>query len=337
MKASNTSDETSKYALPASSLGNKIAFKSSKSVTSQTPIPAPTEIQIRQMTRSELDLCLQWAANEGWNPGLHDAEIFWVTDPQGFFVAEQDGQIIGTGSMVYYSPNLFFLGLFIVPPNLRGNGIGREMFSHWQSHMQQRLELADDQSPKIGMDGVLAMQPFYKQGGFRLEHQQTRHSIMTGAWTKLNPNESVCTRDVAELPFEQVLEFDRLHFGVRRSTFLRQWLQPKDGWTRCVVGADGQITALGTIRRATKGWRIGPLFATGREAADLLLRDLCNRVNQLRSDVVYLDVPQANSDAVALVKKYQMSPEFTCGRMYCGPAPTLPWQQIFGVTSLELG
>jgi hypothetical protein len=203
--------------------------------------------------------------------------------------------------------------------------------------MQKRLSLADDQCPIIGMDGVLAMQPFYTQGGFHLVHQQIRHSVTTGAWKNLNSAESAPTREVAELPFAQVREFDRLHFGVERPAFLQPWLQPKEGWARRVIGADGQIKALGAIRKATNGWRIGPLFATERENADILLRDLCNRVNKLHSDVVYIDVPQSNGDAMALVEKYQMSPAFTCGRMYCGTAPALPWQQIFGVTSLELG
>ena len=31
---------------------------------------------IRQMTRAELELALEWAAEEGWNPGLHDAAAF---------------------------------------------------------------------------------------------------------------------------------------------------------------------------------------------------------------------------------------------------------------------
>jgi hypothetical protein len=40
--------------------------------------------QIRTMTRSELDLTVDWAAAEGWNPGLDDAECFFQTDSSGF-------------------------------------------------------------------------------------------------------------------------------------------------------------------------------------------------------------------------------------------------------------
>ena len=47
------------------------------------------------MTRAELDTLVGWAADEGWNPGLNDAQIFWDTDPQGFVAAELGGELIG--------------------------------------------------------------------------------------------------------------------------------------------------------------------------------------------------------------------------------------------------
>ncbi len=35
-----------------------------------------TDYIMRTATRDELDLLIDWAAAEGWNPGLHDAEAF---------------------------------------------------------------------------------------------------------------------------------------------------------------------------------------------------------------------------------------------------------------------
>src|SRR5262245_49128429 len=40
--------------------------------------------EIRTMSRAELGLALDWAAAEGWNPGLDDATPFHVADPAGF-------------------------------------------------------------------------------------------------------------------------------------------------------------------------------------------------------------------------------------------------------------
>ena len=38
------------------------------------------------MSRQELDLAVDWAAAEGWNPGLHDANCFYAIDPNGFLI-----------------------------------------------------------------------------------------------------------------------------------------------------------------------------------------------------------------------------------------------------------
>ena len=66
------------------------------------------------MRRAELDTLVEWAADEGWNPGRNDAQIFWDTDPQGFVAAEQGGELIGGGSIVSYDGRFGFMGLFII-------------------------------------------------------------------------------------------------------------------------------------------------------------------------------------------------------------------------------
>src|SRR5258708_24522941 len=43
---------------------------------------------VRNMSAGEVDLSVKWAALEGWNPGLHDAQCFWAADPDGFFIGE---------------------------------------------------------------------------------------------------------------------------------------------------------------------------------------------------------------------------------------------------------
>lgn len=52
------------------------------------------------MSRLELDILISRAANEGWNPGLYDADIFCNTDPDGYIATKIDGELIGGGSIV---------------------------------------------------------------------------------------------------------------------------------------------------------------------------------------------------------------------------------------------
>ena len=44
------------------------------------------------MRPAEVPLATDWAAEEGWNPGLHDAATFAAVDEDGFLVAELDGE-----------------------------------------------------------------------------------------------------------------------------------------------------------------------------------------------------------------------------------------------------
>lgn len=41
---------------------------------------------VRSMTLADLKLVISWAADEGWNPGIDDANNFYVADPQGFLL-----------------------------------------------------------------------------------------------------------------------------------------------------------------------------------------------------------------------------------------------------------
>jgi hypothetical protein len=60
-------------------------------------------ITIEKMTRTEVDIAIQWVQSEGWNPGIHDADCFYHTDPDGFYAAKVNGEIAGTVSVVKYS------------------------------------------------------------------------------------------------------------------------------------------------------------------------------------------------------------------------------------------
>jgi hypothetical protein len=54
---------------------------------------------IRTMTRDEVNLAIAWAASEGWNPGLYDAESFYATDPNGFLLGEINHELIAVISL----------------------------------------------------------------------------------------------------------------------------------------------------------------------------------------------------------------------------------------------
>lgn len=282
------------------------------------------DLTIRPMIRTELDTLVEWAAAEGWNPGLNDAQIFWDTDPEGFIAADRHGELIGGGSIVAYGARFGFMGFFIVRPEHRRQGLGRPL---WQAR-RDRL-IARLQPPAVlGMDGVFAMQDFYARGGFVLSHRERR-------FAGVGVSATLDTRlvELAQVPFTALARYDAAHFPAPRDAFLRAWIAQPGGRA---LGAlhDGLLHGYGVIRPCQQGYKIGPLFAATAEIADSLYRGLADHA---RGETLFLDVPENNPAALALAARHGLREVFGCARMYYGPPPCLPDREIFGVTTFELG
>jgi len=283
-----------------------------------------SEPTFRPLQRSELDTLIEWAATEGWNPGLHDAEAFWVADPEAFVGIELEGELIGGGSIVSYAGEMGFMGLFIVKPGWRGQGLGRKFWLYRRDRLRARLR----PGASIAMDGVFAMQPFYTEGGFVFTHRNLR---MEGIGQASPPNPNVI--DLAAIPFDQVEGYDRKHFLAPRRAFLEKWIHPKGGLA-CVVMNGVELTGYGIIRPCRKGFKIGPLFAESPEQAEMLFVILSDHAT---GQPLFLDTPENNPAALALAARHGLKESFGCARMVLGPLPAVPWRSIYGVTTFELG
>ncbi len=284
----------------------------------------PTELMIRPMTRAEFGTLVDWAAAEGWNPGLDDARVFWDSDPQGFIAAELDGELIGGGSIVAYGGCFGFMGFFIMRPDQRGRGLGRQLWLARRDRLIARLKAP----AVIGMDGVFSMQSFYARGGFVLAHRDLRFEGR-GAASPPGP----ALTDLAAVPFDDLLRYDTAHFPTERRTFLAAWIrQPGARALGSVV--DGRLRGYGVIRPCRQGYKIGPLFADDAATAEALFLGLGDLAP---GQPIYLDVPENNPAAMALARRHGLREVFGCARMYHGPAPVLPEHEVYGITSFELG
>ena len=284
-----------------------------------SPTSVKQEISIGQMNRKEVDIVVEWAQKEGWNPGIHDAECFFQADPTGFYAAKLNGEIIGTISLVKYPGNFVFEGLYIVKPEFRAKGIGRQI-------QQYALDLCRDMN--LGLDGIVTMKEKYE--GYGLKFSYNNYRFAGKAVDKASRN---CYPIELE-DFKEVVIYDKECFGFDRIEFLNCWLFQKDHTSMLIRNSRGEITGYGVIRKCFIGYKIGPLFANSEGEAELLFNSLSSTVI---GETVFLDVPEPNETGVQFAQLKCMQPIFSTVRMYSKSAPDLPMNKIFGVTTFELG
>ena len=280
----------------------------------------PNSYHIRTMTRDELDVAMAWATSEGWNPGLHDADCFHRTDPNGFFMGFIGDEPIASISAVKYGESFGFIGFYIVKPSFRGQGYGLTLWNAALEYLKGR---------NIGLDGVVAQQDNYVKSGFNLAHRNIRYAGVGHG----KAHNSACV-PLAQVPTEAVIAYDRRFFPGERGQFTRCWITQPGSHAVGII-QEQALVGYGVLRPSQNGHKIGPLFANTAPMADELFRDLRARVPQGSS--FYLDVPQGNEAAVALAERYAMDHEFETARMYTLKDPELPLNQIFGITTFELG
>lgn len=272
-----------------------------------------------------------WAAEEGWNPGQHDPGCFWNADPHGFVAVDVHGQLAAGGSIVSYGGRYGFMGFFIVRRDLRGRGIGRQL---WHARRKMLVARLDAGAP-IGMDGVFAMEPFYAKGGFVREHRELRFEAPASrsrASRDVHPPDTALVR-IEHAAADEVIRYDSRHFPGPREDFMRCWMSQPGSISVAAVDK-GSIAGLAVARQARVGMRIGPLFADTPPIAESLLAHILDACPGMP---VHLDVPERNTDAMSLAQRHGMREIFGCAKMTLGTPPALPWNRIYGVTSFELG
>ncbi len=277
------------------------------------------KLEIRRMSRGEIEFAVEMAASEGWNPGTHDGEIFYETDPEGFFIAEISGKPVGCASAIAYDDSFGFLGFYVVKPEFRGKGIGTKLTEECLKYMGNR---------NIGLDGVVENEEKYqKTMRFRSFYSNLRFEGRGGGNV---PNGLI---KLPEVPLEDLLEYDRKMFPAPRSSFLENWIKQPDSCSFAAVEAE-KLKGYGVIRKCWQGYKIGPLFADNPEIAEKIFLALKASVP---GEVVYLDVPEPNKEAMKIAEKYIMTVMFKTIRMYSREEPEIKLRNVYGVTSFELG
>jgi len=278
-------------------------------------------MEIRGMTLPELEAVLEWAAAEGWNPGLQDAASFYAADPGGFLLGTLDGEPVASIFAVRYGAGFGFIGGYIVRPEYRGKGYGMEIWRAGMARLNGR---------NVGLDGVPAQQANYARSGFRLAHRNVRFEGRGSVVPAADRVLPLGPQDIGD-----VVRYDCAFFPDDRGQFMRCWLLQEGSVAFGVRDTDGALLGYAVLRPCRAGFKIGPLCAESPQVAEELMQALRGRVPA--DEPVFLDVPEPNAAAVALAERHGMHACFETARMYTGEDPGLPLARQYGITTFELG
>jgi len=269
---------------------------------------------IRSLLPHEVGRLIDWAAGEGWNPGLGDAALFRAADPDGFFGAFVGNEMAAGIAAVAYGADFGFVGLYISRPDLRGRGHGKAVWDAGMARLGDRV---------IGLDGVAEQQANYRSMGFEAVYRTVRYSGHFGG----RHDAAGLSRVTTDMR-GAIAEFDRQFFPGPRATFIEGWLKPPH--KALAVMREGAVRGYGVARQCREGWKIGPILAAESGDAQRLFEGLAGGV-----DIVHVDAPQAAGAFVDFLLAAGLTPGFETARMYKGGRPETP--PPFAVASLELG
>ncbi|WP_322418871.1 GNAT family N-acetyltransferase [Mesorhizobium huakuii] len=273
---------------------------------------------IRTLSLGELTDLIDWAADEGWNPGLEDAAMFQAADPEGFIGAFVGDEMVAAISAVAYGQDFGFIGLYISRPDMRGKGNGKAVWAAGMDRLAGRT---------IGLDGVEEQQANYRSKGFRPVYETIRYSGRPAAL----PVGGARSRIVSAQPVPDIIAYDALCFPAPRRSFLQRWLQPPHHAVATITSRE--MAGYAVARACRSGFKIGPLFADDAQTALELLGELSGACG----GELNVDVPATQVDFIAALEAAGFAPTFSTTRMYQGTPPKLDAKRVFGVTTLELG
>ena len=115
---------------------------------------------IRLMTAADIGAGMRLKEAARWNQTTQDWENVLALEPEGCWVYEVDGVVVGSTTAVLYGQDMAWIGMVLVLPEYRGRGIARELMQHALRYLEERAVHC------VKLDATDMGRPLYEQLGF---------------------------------------------------------------------------------------------------------------------------------------------------------------------------
>lgn len=252
------------------------------------------------MTTEDIPEAMRLKDATGWNQTAADWARFLSATPEGCFVAEYHGNVIGTSATIIYEERFGWIGMVIVAEQYRGQGIGTSLLEH-------AIRFLDSQGvPTMKLDATPQGRPLYEKFGFINEYDIERWMLNRTVKEKAVENGPVA--------IEEILRIDRDIFGANRSSLLCSLAQEAPHLT-LLDQQEGKNTGYSFGRLGSRADQMGPWVARGEDVAERLLNLFLIRSSR---ELIFIDCLRLNPWAVPLVKAHGFELSRSLTRMFRG-------------------
>ena len=275
-------------------------------------------MQIRQLIESDIPAAMQLKEAAGWNQTEDDWRRLLRLEPNGCFCAIKDGGVVGTTTTTTYGNELAWVGMVLVDPQHRRQGIAAKLMSVALDYLRPR-------GGTVKLDATALGQPVYERFGFQVESLVERWS---GAGNSRGRD------DTNTDSLREILALDRAAFNADRSKLIEALISGSVVPPVLVRDADGALSGYALARHGTRANYVGPVVAKDPQQVETLLDEV---LSQLGDSRVYIDLNRECSAPTSLLSDRGFVKERDLIRMTSGRPSAKTSPLIVAIAGPEIG
>jgi len=259
-------------------------------------------INYRTMKPADIADGLKLCRKAKWNQVESDWQIFLQQSPEAGMVATFQDQIVGTVTTIRYQEAFSWIGMVLVDPDFRRQGIGQEL-------LQKALQLLQSEET-VKLDATPQGREVYLKLNFVDEYPLSRLNRIA-AQDLFYPTTARAIQK-EDLPF--LSEFDSKIFGANRSSLL-QWMWEKAPELAFLFEEESEIKGYVMGRYGHDFIHIGPVIAQNFSIAKELL---IAALSKCSGRPVILDVLHFEPEWIVWLKEIGFTEQRNFIRMFRG-------------------
>ncbi|HSI57325.1 MAG TPA: GNAT family N-acetyltransferase [Ideonella sp.] len=214
-------------------------------------------VNLRPMGEADLEAAHALSVEVEWPHRLEDWR-FVAALGEGF-VAERDGQIVGTAIRWPWGEDHATLGMVIVAPQLQGRRVGQRLMQALMAGLEGRA---------VTLHATVEGRGLYERLGFVAQGEVRQHQGIAQPAPLVVPGPGLRLRPLGRGDAEHLIGLDRRASGMPRGRALRILLDTAEG---VVLDNDGEAVGFSLLRRFGRGHAIGPVVAPDLAGAQALI------------------------------------------------------------------